>query len=84
MTKLFKHEKEKSREKMGFINGTILNDAYVVGTTRNIYLDVVSLTLMGLTLLGISIHGFIRWYFRKIKISPDGNEEIAETKNNDE
>jgi predicted CXXCH cytochrome family protein len=84
MTKLFKHEKEKSREKMGFINGTILNDAYVVGTTRNIYLDVVSLTLMGLTLLGISIHGFIRWYFRKIKISSDGNEEIAETKNNDE
>jgi hypothetical protein len=27
MTKLYKHEKEKSREKLGFINGTLLSDA---------------------------------------------------------
>jgi hypothetical protein len=65
MTKLYKHEKEKSREKLGFINGTLLSDAYVVGTTRNVYLDSISYTIFGITLLGIMIHGFLRWYFRK-------------------
>ena len=70
MTKLFKHEKEKSREKLGFINGTILSDAYVVGTTRNLYLDVISLSIFGITLMGLGVHGFIRWYFRKSKFVP--------------
>lgn len=65
MSKLYKHEKEKSREKQGFINGTILSDAYVVGTTRNVYLDVLSGGIFAMTLMGLSIHGFLRWYFRK-------------------
>jgi hypothetical protein len=65
MTKLYKHEKEKSREKLGFINGTLLSDAYVVGTTRNVILDVLSFSILGITIMGIGIHGLMRWYFRK-------------------
>ena len=65
MSVLYKHEKEKSREKLGFINGTVLSDAYVVGTTRNVYLDVLSLSILGMTLGGIGLHGLLRWYFRK-------------------
>ncbi|MCX7737725.1 MAG: hypothetical protein N2319_13575 [Candidatus Kapabacteria bacterium] len=65
MTKLYKHEKEKSREKYGFINGTILSDAYVVGTTRNVILDVLSIAIFGVAIFGIFIHAFMRWYFRR-------------------
>src|SRR3989339_243133 len=65
MSKLYKHEKIKSREKFGFINGTILSDAYVIGTTRNVLLDVLSISVFGLTIMGVGIHGLLRWYFRK-------------------
>jgi len=65
MSKLYKHEKKQSREKFGFINGTLLSDAYVIGTTKNVFLDAISLFLFGMTLLGIFLHGFLRWYFKR-------------------
>lgn len=60
MNTLYRHEKELSREKYGFINGTILSDAYVIGTTRNVYLNMVSIGVFGLTLLGIIGHATLR------------------------
>ncbi len=65
MTKLYKHEKEKSREKFGFINGTILSDAYVVGTTRNLILDTGFIMLLSITAIFILLHSFLRWYFKR-------------------
>lgn len=67
MTKLFKHEKAQSRQKYGFINGTILSDAYVIGTTRNIYLDFISINIFGIVIAFLLIHIFLRWYFRPSK-----------------
>lgn len=67
MTKLFKHEKARSREKYGFINGTILSDAYVIGTTRNVYLDFISVVIFGIVIVFLLIHIFLRWYFRPAK-----------------
>jgi len=81
MTKLYKHEKEKSREKLGFINGTLLSDAYVVGTTRNLYLDSISFTIFGITILGIGAHGFLRWYFRR-SIKKPMDSFVEESGNN--
>jgi len=66
MTKLYKHEKKRSREKFGFVNGTLLSDAYVVGTTRNVFLESLSVIIFGLTIFGLGMHGFLRWYFRKV------------------
>ena len=63
LSKLYKHEKITSREKFGFINGTILSDAYVIGTTRNILLDSLSLIIFGLIVVGILLHALLRWYF---------------------
>lgn len=60
ITTLYKHEKKMSREKYGFVNGTILSDAYVIGTTRNIYLNIASIAIFGMTLLGIFGHALIR------------------------
>jgi hypothetical protein len=65
MSKLYKHEKSQSRKKYGFINGTLLSDAYVVGTTRNLFLDSFSVIAFIVILLGIGFHGFMRWYFKK-------------------
>lgn len=65
MSKLFQHEKQASREKFGFINGTILSDAYIIGTTRNIFLDSISIILFGIIGGGILLHAFLRWYFKK-------------------
>ncbi len=84
MTKLYKHEKAQSREKFGFINGTILSDAYVIGTTRNIYLDFISITLIGIIIIGLMLHGLLRWYFRPSKypiqqVSNDDSEDIDYT-----
>jgi hypothetical protein len=69
MTKLYIHEKQRSRDKYGFVNGTLLSDAYVIGTTRNIYLDSLSVMIFALTFLGIGIHGFLRWRSNKLRKS---------------
>lgn len=80
MTKLYKHEKALSREKYGFINGTILSDAYVIGTTRNVYLDFFSLIIFALVFVFLLIHIFLRWYFRpsKSQIHKQQNIETSE------
>ncbi|MFN3306430.1 MAG: hypothetical protein ACK42Z_04495, partial [Candidatus Kapaibacteriota bacterium] len=67
MTKLYKHEKARSREKYGFINGTILSDAYVIGTTRNVYLDFISIVFFGIVIVLLLLHIILRWYFRPAK-----------------
>ncbi|MCX7879947.1 MAG: cytochrome c3 family protein [Ignavibacteria bacterium] len=67
MTKLYKHEKEQSREKYGFINGTILSDAYVIASTRNVYLDFFGVALFSAMIVLILLHSFLRWYFRPSK-----------------
>ncbi|CCQ73593.1 cytochrome c3 family protein [Magnetospira sp. QH-2] len=56
----YAHLVGQEREKLGFINSVILNEAYVVGATRNRYLD---LAFGGITLLvvaGIGVHTLAR------------------------
>lgn len=65
LSKLYKHEKSQSREKYGFINGTLLSDAYVVGTTRNVFLDSFAIMAFAVVIIGIFFHGLMRWYFRR-------------------
>ncbi|MBF0424518.1 MAG: hypothetical protein HQL66_01680 [Magnetococcales bacterium] len=61
-TKLYKYRAQEDRQKAGFINSAVLNDAYIVGMTRNRWVDDASLALVGLTLLGVSLHGLGRWF----------------------
>jgi len=67
MSTLYKHERAVSRQKYGFINGTLLSDAYVVGSTRNIILDTLSLIIFGVVIVVLLLHGFLRWYFYRGK-----------------
>lgn len=65
MTKLYKHQKKMSVEKFGFINGILLSDAYVIGSTRNIFLDTLSIILFSIIIIILLLHALLRWYFNK-------------------
>jgi hypothetical protein len=60
LTKLYRHKTEENRQKAGFVNSAVLNDAYVVGMTRNVVLDWASGLLFALTFVGIAGHAAIR------------------------
>ena len=57
---LYRYTLTSKYEPFGFINPAVLETAYVIGATRNKYLDFVSLMLFGLTVLGIIIHIVLR------------------------
>jgi NAD-dependent SIR2 family protein deacetylase len=65
MSKLYKYEHRESRQRMGFVNGRLLNDAYVIGSTRNPMLDSLSLLAFGMTVLGVAGHGYLRFRSKK-------------------
>lgn len=60
MASLYKHEVSEQRSELGFYNGTIMNQAYIIGAHRNIYLNIASIAIFGLTLVAIAIHAFFR------------------------
>ncbi|RME31711.1 MAG: nitrate reductase [Candidatus Zixiibacteriota bacterium] len=60
IAKLYRYRTTQERQKRGFINSALLNNAYVVGTTRNVILDRLSIILFLLVVLGIGGHGLGR------------------------
>ncbi len=65
---LYKFESKRSRNKEGFLNAVILNNSYVIGATRNYYLNLLSFIIFGLTLIALSVHGFLRIKSKKRKL----------------
>ena len=61
MTQLYKHQASESREKLGFVNAAVLNDAYIIGATRNRFLDWLGYGLVGFVSAGVFGHGLGRW-----------------------
>ncbi len=57
---LYKFQSKESRNKEGFLNAVILNNSYVIGATRNYYLNLLSFIIFGLTLIALSLHGYFR------------------------
>ena len=58
--RLYRHRVAEEREKAGFLNSVIMNEAYVIGATRNRYLDLASFILSGVVVAGIALHGLGR------------------------
>jgi len=50
----------KEERKVGFANGIILNDAYVIGANQNVLLNRLSLLIFALTFLVILFHTVLR------------------------
>jgi hypothetical protein len=69
LTRLYRHEVEEERTNAaGFINAYVLTHAYVVGVTRNAYLDWASLIIFLVMVAGLAGHGLLRYagfLFRK-------------------
>jgi hypothetical protein len=60
MASLYKFQVKEKRNTLGFVNAAILNDSYIIGANRNIYLNVISLIIFGLVMVGIGIHSYLR------------------------
>ncbi|MEO5341704.1 MAG: cytochrome c3 family protein [Magnetococcus sp. MYC-9] len=63
--KLYRYQAGEERQKVGFVHALVMNNAYVIGMTRNLWLDWGSLALLGLTLLVLLAHGVARWLFTR-------------------
>lgn len=61
VTKLYSHLASKERAERGWVNAILFNNAYVVGATRNRWLDWGTVALTGLTVLGVAMHATGRW-----------------------
>ncbi len=60
LTTLYKHRINENRERAGFTNSVVFNEAYIIGMTRNVYLDWASNLLFLCTVLGIMCHALLR------------------------
>lgn len=59
-TRLYRHLVAEEQQTLGFVNSVFLPNAYVVGATRNPWLDTTMLSLAALTLAGVLGHGGLR------------------------
>jgi hypothetical protein len=57
---LYRYQSAENRSKYGFLNASIMNEAFVIGANRNEFLNRISLLIFGLLLGGIAIHIAIR------------------------
>ncbi len=58
--RLYRHLVEEERETVGFVNSVILNEAYVIGATRNRYLDMFFGISVAVIAAGLGLHGVVR------------------------
>ena len=60
MASLYKFQSLEKRNKIGFLNASILNESYVIGANRNYFLNVFTGILFGIVILALFIHAVIR------------------------
>jgi len=61
-TRLYRHLVETEQEQAGFLNSVILRNAYVIGATRNTYLDLVGAGLIVGVIACVTGHGVLRLF----------------------
>lgn len=65
LASLYKFQFTDERGSLGFSNQDMLNETYVIGANRNLYLNVISISLFALVLFGLLIHALLRFFFIK-------------------
>ncbi len=55
MASLYKFQSKEQRSD-GFFNGIILNESYVIGANRNVYLNIISIALFAVISLIMIVH----------------------------
>lgn len=64
---LYKFQSVQNRNEQGFINAIILNNSYVIGATRNYYLNLFSFFIFGIMLIALGTHSYLRYKANKGK-----------------
>ncbi|MEO5367160.1 MAG: cytochrome c3 family protein [Magnetococcus sp. WYHC-3] len=68
LTKLYKFSgKGEQGAKAGFANAGLMENAYLIGSTRNDFLDWFSAILLGMTVLGVGGHGVMRFLTSRLR-----------------
>lgn len=62
------YKSKAKTDSLGFFNSSMLNDAYVTGTNRNYFLNIISIVIYSLSLIVIFVHVFFRIRKNKKKI----------------
>jgi hypothetical protein len=70
MSKLYAHLARKEQAERGWLNVVLFNDAYLVGATRNRWLDLAALALVAILVGGVAIHGAGRWLAARARRRP--------------
>jgi hypothetical protein len=60
MATLYKFQATDARSAYGFFNASVLNNTYIIGANRNLYLNVASFIILGFVVFGIIIHVILR------------------------
>lgn len=60
MATLYKFQATEARSIYGFFNASVLNNTYIIGANRNLYLNVASFIILGFVVIGIFIHVILR------------------------
>jgi hypothetical protein len=59
MTSLYRYQSLENKKKFGFYNASLLNESYVIGATRNHWLNVFTIVVFALSILVIITHAII-------------------------
>lgn len=62
---LYKFQSKELRRDVGFSNAIILNQSYVIGANRNVFLNIISFIIFGGLLFVLLFHTFVRIIKRK-------------------
>ncbi len=65
MSSLYRHEATENRDKLGFFNGALVNNSFVIGANRNFYLNAISIGVFSLVFLIIILHAVLRIFLKK-------------------
>lgn len=57
---LYKFQSKEFRADVGFVNGVIFNQSYVIGANRNIILNILSFIIFGGVIFIVVVHTFFR------------------------
>lgn len=61
LAQLYGHRLAEERELKGFFQQALHNEAYVIGMSRNPWIDRIAFAIIGLTAFGILLHAWGRW-----------------------
>ncbi|MBC8343477.1 MAG: hypothetical protein H8E61_05810 [Bacteroidetes bacterium] len=65
MASLYKFRTIETRSNVGFMNGVILNESFVIGANRNVFLNKMSMGIFILSIMAILMHFILRLITKK-------------------